>query len=223
MALLDQSQAAMPMQEEPMEDPAMAAEPPTDEEGSGELTVTPDAITEQIFKNADEDLQNDIKIVVNAGMKLLFGEKTHKTLFDGIRPGDQVPLADELGAGATNLMAQMYDASTQQGDPIPEQAIVPAGVILLAAVCEHIKEVQLDEVTDQTFADAVEMFIYSIQDKFDPEFRQKNGLPPSPAQQQMADAQQPEAPPEEIPQGADAAAAIGPGAQAVPGLLGGMQ
>lgn len=186
------------------------------ESNSDTLTVTPDSITEEIFKNADENLQHDIGLVVKAGMDLLFNEKTHKTIFDGIRPADQVPLSDELGAGATNLMVQMYETSIKQNTPMPEAAIVPAGIILIAAVCEHINAVELDKATDQTFADAVEMFIYAMQDKFDPEFRQKNGLPPSPPQQQMEAEQQ------QVPEGEAAAEAIGPGAQAAPGLLGGM-
>ena len=231
MPLLQQGASEEEMPEEEMpEDEANEQEEPGETEGAmmpnqaqlesndDTLTVTPDNITQEIFNNADEDLKHDITLIVKAGMELLFDEKSHKMIFDSIRPNDQVPLADELGGCATNSMAQMYDTRIKQNTPMPEAAIVPAGVILIAAVCEHVNEVGLDKATDATFADAVEMFIYAMQDKFDPEFRQKNGLPPSPPQQQMAQAEQGE----QVPQGEEAAQAIGPGAQAAPGLLQGV-
>lgn len=183
--------------------------------GANKLTATPDTITEKVLDNVkDPNLKDDIVQVVNDGMTILFGDKTHKTIFDSIRPRDQVPLANELGAGAVNIMTQMYDASTQKNDPIPEAAIIPAGAILLAAVCDHINVTGIDNTTDETYADALEMFIRGMQDKLDPNFRKDNNIPPSPAQMQMAQQAQ-----DQVPQGADAAAAIGPGAQAAPGLL----
>jgi hypothetical protein len=184
MALLNTQQPNenMPVeQEEPV--PGQEAQG-----GEGSLTITADQVGEEIMKQADPNQQQAIKQAVNAGMKMLFGKDTHNQLFDAIRPEDQVPLADELGAGATNLMLLMYAHSKQT---MPPDAIVPAGTILLAKACEFINESGMAAVTDEDYSQALELFVVSIQDKLDPEFRQKNGL--QQRQDQQAQQAQPQA------------------------------
>jgi hypothetical protein len=158
-------------QEEPMEEP---------QEG-GELTIDADQIAAEAMKELEPNMQQALKQTVNAGMKLLFDKQTHNQLFDSIRPEDEVPLENELGAGATNLMLLMYQQSKQQ---MPLEVIVPAGAILLAKACQFISESGMAEVTDEVFSESFQIFAVSIQDKLNPNFREENGLNPNPEQSQ---------------------------------------
>jgi len=94
-----------------------------------------------------------IERVVAAGMKLLFSKETHNKFFDAIRPN--VPLEDELGAGAFHVMMILYKESN---GTMPPYAFIPAGTILLAKACEFIAKTKMFPITDKTFYDALEMF-----------------------------------------------------------------
>lgn len=110
--------------------------------------------------------------VIDQGMELLFGKETSEKLFSSIRPDDQVPIADELGTAATNIMAVMYEKS---GGSIPGEVIIPAGTILLARSIDYINEAGIDQVSDEDFGSAMELFVDMIQDKLDPEYAQNMG------------------------------------------------
>lgn len=182
MGLLQANAMPPEDQEEPMEDEATENETPemeSEEGAEGTLTITADAVAEEVKKNVEPDMWDDVKQAVNAGMKLLFDKKSHDTLFDSIRPEDEVPLEDELGAGATNLMMMMVNES--QGT-MPGEIVIPVGTILLAKVCEFINETKMAPVTDETFSEAWEIFQVNIQDKLNPRFREENGLQPKEGQ-----------------------------------------
>ena len=169
----EQEQAEMPEEE--------TAEGENQEESQGQLTVTAEQVGAEVMKQLDQNQQSVVKQIVNAGMKLLFDKETHNALFDSIRPEDEVPLADELGSGATNLMLMMHQKSKGS---MPPEAIIPAGAILLAKACEFIDQSGMAPIDDQTYSDAMELFTVAIQDKLNPNFRQENGLEPRQEQAQ---------------------------------------
>ena len=152
---------------------------------TGDFSLDADAIEKAIIDNAPKEKQNDIKRVVLAGMKVLFSKETHNQVFDSINQEDQIPLEDELGAGAADMMMALYGESKQT---MPLEAVIPAGVILLAHACKFINDTKLAPITDETFTEAVQMFIPVIHEKFDPDFRNKiggkskDGQPAPPAQ-----------------------------------------
>jgi len=99
--------------------------------------------------------KTDVKRVVDQGSKFIFAAETMPMIFEQIRPDDEVPLADELGSAAVNIMKILVDKS---GGSMPGEAIIPAGTILLARAGEFINEQQLAEVTYDVFADAEKIF-----------------------------------------------------------------
>ena len=147
-------------------------------EGGG-FTLNADEIQKHIMGKMPENDRDAVRRVVLAGMKVLFSKETHNQIFDNIRPEDQVPLEDELGAGAANLMMMLYQESKQT---MPQQAIIPAGAILLARACEFIHQTKIAPVTDDIYAEAMQMFTVVMYDKFDPNFRSKAGQTAQPAQ-----------------------------------------
>jgi len=142
------------------------------------FTIDPDLIEKHMLEESGE-FKSAIQRVVVAGMKVLFSKQTHAEIFDSIRPNDQVPLEDELGAGTTNLMLMLYRESKQT---MPGQAIIPSGIILLAKASKFVHDTKLAPITDDVFAEAVHMFVASIQAQLDPNFR-KQAQEPKPAQQ----------------------------------------
>lgn len=182
MALLNTAQAAME------EEPDNTAQEPIENEPGGELTITAEQVGKEIANQIDPNQQQALKQAVNAGMKMLFGKETHNQIFDSIRPEDQVPIADELGTGATNLMMAMYGHSK---GTMPAEIVVPTGAILLAKACEFINETGMAKVTDADYSEAFELFTVNIQDKLNPNFRQENGLEPAQQAEQPMPQQQP--------------------------------
>lgn len=97
----------------------------------------------------------DVERVVTEGSKFIFSEQAMPQIFGAIRPEDEVPLTDELGAAAVNIMKILVDKS---GGTMPGEAIIPAGTILLARAGEFINEQGLGEVTYDVFAEAEKIF-----------------------------------------------------------------
>lgn len=100
--------------------------------------------------------------VLEQGMKLLFSKETNAKLFDSIRPEDEIPIADELGTAATNLMLAMYEKS---GNSIPGEVIIPAGTVLLARAVDFINESEIAQVSDEDFGEALQIFVDVLQAK----------------------------------------------------------
>lgn len=131
----------------------------------GGYTIKADVIEQHIMEKMPKEFQGALRRVVLAGMKILFSKETHSQIFDSIRPEDEVPLEDELGAGAANLMLMMFKESNNS---MPLQTVVPAGAILLAKACEFISETKLAPITDETYFEAMHMFTAVMRKKFDP-------------------------------------------------------
>lgn len=194
MALLNTAQQQAPMQEgmpEGMQEGMNEENAEMGEERDGELTLTAESIGKEMMGKLDPNMQQALKQAVNAGMKILFDKSTHNQVFDSIRPDDEVPISDELGVGATHLLMAMYQQSQQSSGPMPPEIIIPCGAILLAKAAEFINETGMDWVSDEEYAEAFELFSVNIQDKLDPEYRQKNGLQAKQQAEQQT-AQQPE-------------------------------
>lgn len=121
-------------------------------------------IEESIMQQLEQKQAQDVTRVVEAGTKILFSKEGGFDLFSQIRPEDEVPLADELGAAAVNFMMILVDKS---GNSMPGEAIGPAGIILLARASEFINTNGIDEVTYDIFSDAVKLFSEVIASKFE--------------------------------------------------------
>lgn len=153
-----------------------------DEQTTEGFTVSAEQIGREILQNAQPEQRQAIEQIVNAGMKLLFGD-AHDQIFDAIKPDDEVPLADEIGVGAVGLMNLMFQESN---GTMPQDAIVPAGAILIAKAMEFIHEGGMAPVTDEDYGDAFEIFTVKMQEQFDPEFAaaigSEAGAAPQPAE-----------------------------------------
>jgi len=139
------------------------------------FSIKADVIEQHIMEKMPKEFQGALKRVVLAGMKILFSKETHSQLFDSIRPEDEVPLEDELGAGAANLMLLMFKESNNS---MPLQTVIPAGSILLAKACEFINETKLAPITDETYFEAMHMFTSVMRRQFDPSMSQSGGNTP---------------------------------------------
>lgn len=179
MALLNTATPQPDMEED---ESAISSQQPMEAEQGGQLTITADQVGKHVLDQLDPNMQQALKQAVEAGMKLLFSKETHDQIFGSIRPEDEVPLKDELGAGATNLMLLMYQKSNQT---MPAEIIIPTGAVLLAKACEFINDGGIAPVTDEDYSEAFQLFTTNIQDKLNPNFRQENGIEPSQAEQPM--------------------------------------
>jgi len=148
-------------------------------------------IEPSIREQMDDNQNSDMDKVINAGMKLLFGKETHKKLFEAIRPEDDIPIEDELGTAAVNIMMIMFQKS---GNSIPGEVMIPAGTILLARAVDYINESGIAQVTDEQFGLALEMFVDVLQSKFSPEGQSQGEQPQDGEQPQQEQPQQPEQP-----------------------------
>lgn len=155
---------------------------------AGDFSIKADVIEQHVMEKMPKEFQGALKRVVLSGMKILFSKETHSQIFDSIRPEDEVPLEDELGAGAANLMLAMFKESNQS---MPLQTVIPAGSILLARACEFINETKMAPITDETYFEAMHMFSAVMRRTFDPSLSgdpganpaaEQGATPPAPAQ-----------------------------------------
>ena len=119
----------------------------------GGFTIKADDVEKHVLEKAGENAPA-IERVVAAGMKLLFSKESHNKIFDEIRPQDQVPLEDEIGAGAVQVMKILISESK---GTMPGEAVIPAGTILIAKTCEFIHKSKMANVKNSDFTGAVEM------------------------------------------------------------------
>ena len=120
-----------PMRDE-QESPAEHAQE-TPQSESGEFTINPDQIESGIKQKLDGKKLSALNRILDAGNKLIFGKDTHYQILEDLTDDDDTQLSRELGEGAANLAVLMFKKS---GGTMPQELIVPAGVILLARVCE---------------------------------------------------------------------------------------
>lgn len=119
-------------------------------------------IEDPIMDQLQGQAKTDVKRVVDQGSKFLFSQETMPTIFESIRPDDEVPLADEMGAAAVNIMKILFEKS---GGSMPGEAVIPAGSILLARAGEFINEHGIDKVTYDIYAEANKIFSEVIVDE----------------------------------------------------------
>lgn len=130
-----------------------------------------DRIEPHIREKTDDVMEKSMDRLIDAGMELIFGKETHYQLFDNIRPEDEIPIEDELGAATTNIMLMLFEKSGGNEELAP--AIIPAGTILLARAIDFINEQGIAQVSDENFGEAVEMFNMMIRDRLDQSYSQE--------------------------------------------------
>jgi len=164
---------------------------------SGEFTVNPDQVEEGIRKQLNTKQNSDLSKIVDAGNQLLFGKNTHYDVMNGLTDNDDTQLADELGKGAISLASMLFKKS---GGTMPQELIIPAGVILLARVSEFLYK-SGHKINDEIFHNAVVMFDSGLKQSVDPTYKDKiqQAMGNSGAQDQQQ-APQPQRTPMQTPQ-----------------------
>lgn len=126
-------------------------------------SLTPDNIRSKL--HIPPQLEGAYQKIILAGMKVMFDKSTHQLMIkelDG--PGD---MATRLGKGMTGLMSLLWQQSNKT---LPPNLIIPAGLELMAHAVDFLKKAGQD-VTDQEFGEAVQVFIQNTLKAFhlDPE------------------------------------------------------
>jgi len=165
MDAMQQDQQSQPMQGQ--EEQGEGNTPENSE--SGEFTVNPDHVEEGIRKQLNAKQNKDLSKIVDAGNQLLFGKDTHYDVMNGLTDNDDTKLADELGKGAIALASMLFKKS---GGTMPQELIIPAGVILLARVSEFLYKTG-HKINDEIFHNAVVMFDSGLKQSADPSYKDK--------------------------------------------------
>jgi len=144
-----------------------AKETPQDE--SGEFTINPDQVESAIKQKLESKQVSALNRILDAGNKLIFGKDTHYQILEDLTDDDDTKLSQELGEGAANLAVVMFQKS---GGTMPQELIVPAGVILLARVCEFLSRTG-HPVTDDMFDESTHVFNTKLSQLADPDYQGK--------------------------------------------------
>ena len=191
-------QDAIPEERVPANDDYFAANDPEFGDGDGggdtDFTIDSDQIESAIKEQLDNDQKTALNRILEAGNQLLFSKNTHYEVMEGLTDNDDTQLADELGKGGISLAMLLFEKS---GGTMPQELIIPAGVILLARVSEFLKQTG-HKINDEIFNDAVMMFQSGLSQSVDPEYGNKikqamvdgDSMPQQP-QPQLAMPQQP--------------------------------
>lgn len=144
-----------------------AQETPQDE--AGEFTINPDQVESAIKDKLESKQVSALNRILDAGNKLIFGKDTHYQILEDLTDEDDTKLSQELGEGAANLAVVMFQKS---GGTMPQELIVPAGVILLARVCEFLSRTG-HPVTDDMFDESTHVFNTKLSQLADPDYQGK--------------------------------------------------
>jgi len=136
---------------------------------SGEFTINSDQIEEGIKKQLDQNQIKALNRILDAGNTLLFSKETHDQIMQGLNDDDDTKLADELGKGGISIANVLFEKS---GGTMPQELIIPAGVILLARVAEFLKQTG-HRINDEIFHEAVMTFNLGLMQQTDPEFHDR--------------------------------------------------
>lgn len=161
--LLRQDAILEEQQEEPMIDNDAGEFEDTD------FTIDSDQIESAIKEQLDNDQKTALNRILEAGNQLLFSKDTHYEVMEGLTDEDDTQLADELGKGGISLAMLLFEKS---GGTMPQELIIPAGVVLLARVSEFLKQTG-HKINDEIFNDAVMMFQSGLSQSVDPEYGNK--------------------------------------------------
>jgi hypothetical protein len=118
-----------------------------------------------------EEIQNSIQLppelqdaydrVVAAGMKVLFSKETHASMLEQLEaPGD---MPTKLGEGIARVIVFLFNESN---GTMPQEVIVPAGILLVLKAAEFINKSNLGKVSDEEIGTAVEVMIDSLFEQF---------------------------------------------------------
>ncbi len=146
--------SAMPEDEEM---PEREYEAPGEEDSEGEVGqeggqgLTPQAVREQM--KLPPDMQEAYDRVVLAGMKIMFSPETSEMAMNVIA-GDG-PIDERLGEGIATLMGTMVK---QSNNTMPPQLVIPAGVELLVAAGDYLKQSGAEPITDDDIGGALAVF-----------------------------------------------------------------
>jgi len=169
-----------PMMQDQMQQQMQPGQPGQDQEESGEgnmpegqesgeFTINSDQIEEGIKKQLDQNQIKALNRILDAGNTLLFSKDTHNQIMQGLNDDDDTKLADELGKGGISIANVLFEKS---GGTMPQELIIPAGVILLARVAEFLKQTG-HRINDEIFHDAVMMFQSGLSQQADPSYHDK--------------------------------------------------
>ena len=157
--------------------------------GNSDFTIDSDQIEAGIKKQLDATQSKALNRILEAGNQLIFSKDTHNQVMDGLNDNDDTQLADELGKGGISLASILFEKS---GGTMPQELIIPAGVILLARVAEFLDKTG-HKINDEIFSQAVEMFRDGLNQKADPTYHDKikQAMGDQPQEQPQAQEQQP--------------------------------
>jgi hypothetical protein len=134
----------------------------------GGLSITADHAKQSLFQSLDEEQQDIIGRVIYAGMKALFADKKlTDRVVEGIRREDGMDISDKLGIGVGHTLVTLFNESKST---IPLGALLPAGYVLLAKMCEFVNDAGLGKVTDEDYGEALQMMNAVINKVFNPMF-----------------------------------------------------
>lgn len=150
-----------------------------------------------------EGREGQLDAMVAAGKKLMFSEALDSSVKELL--ASDGPVGESLGQGVLGILGIIFEKS---GGSIPQDLLVPAGVLLVAEAADYIRELGRD-VSQDDEAEGVAVFVESLLEKAGvtpdqlPQLLGGQGQAPAPEQQGLV---------------AQAAAAPAQDSQAAPGV-----
>ena len=120
----------------------------------GRSEITPESIRQNM--QMPVHLQNAFDRVIAAGMKLMYGKKTHALMMQGL---DSKPAGQLLGEGVVGLMGILTE---QSNNTIPPEVIIPAGIYLIAEAADFFERSGSLAVSSADIAEATQIYIYMV-------------------------------------------------------------
>lgn len=177
MALLTQDPLAAqdPAAAQAMQQNPEGVAPPTEDPGAGQegLSFTTEQLVDSFKENMEPEQIKDMGTVIDEGKNLLFGPDTHSQLM-GMLEGSQ-NIGEDLGNGAFDAMNLVMKsiADNRPEEEIDGNAILPAGVALIALALEFIGESGMAPVNDETFDQATHVFTARMMNTYDPQYKER--------------------------------------------------
>ena len=116
---------------------------------------------EQMKLVQDENERAALKEVIDNGTELMLGEQSEFRLFDEIRPEEEVPIEDQLGAAGFGFMLMLQKSS---GNSIDGKILGLAAPVLLARAAEFMNETGIADISDQEYAEAYKMIVVKFRE-----------------------------------------------------------
>lgn len=150
-------------EDEPGEGPEHEAEesPPqeqVEDQAEGEAPagkLTPQAVREKL--ELPPELKDAYERVVLAGMKVMFDPQTHEMALKALE--GEGPVEQRLAQGIAGLMGTLIDQSNKT---MPPQVVIPAGIELLVAAGDYLRESGADPIDDQQIGEAMALFVQIV-------------------------------------------------------------